>query len=87
MSTHQHSETPTLIHTMDELEAGEVAVELDDKEPQEVLAWSIDRFGNELGICSSFQAEGCAAHRHGAQDRSQHSRVYDRYRPPAAGDL
>ena len=44
---------------MDELEAGEVAVELDDKEPQEVLAWSIDRFGNELGICSSFQAEGC----------------------------
>ena len=44
---------------MDELEAGEAAVELDDKEPQEVLAWSIDRFGNELGICSSFQAEGC----------------------------
>ncbi len=44
---------------MDELEAGEAAVELDDKEPQEVLAWSLDRFGAELGICSSFQAEGC----------------------------
>jgi len=44
---------------MDELEAGEVAVELDAQEPQEVLAWAIDRFGSELGICSSFQAEGC----------------------------
>ncbi len=34
---------------MDELEAGEAAVELDDKEPQEVLAWAIERFGRELG--------------------------------------
>ena len=59
MSTHHETQAPKLIHVMDELEAGEVAVELDDKEPQEVLAWSIDRFGNELGICSSFQAEGC----------------------------
>jgi hypothetical protein len=39
MSTHQEIEAPKLIHVMDELEAGEVAVELDDKEPQEVLAW------------------------------------------------
>ena len=53
------SEKPELSLIMDELEAGEAAVELDDKEPQEVLAWSIDRFGSELGICSSFQAEGC----------------------------
>lgn len=45
---------------MDELEAGEVAVELDDKEPQDVLAWAIERFGRSLGICSGFQAEGCA---------------------------
>jgi len=44
---------------MDELEAGEAAVELDDKEPQEVLAWSIERFGDRMGLCSSFQAEGC----------------------------
>jgi len=44
---------------MDELEAGEAAVELDDKSPQEVLSWSIDRFGSRLAICSSFQAEGC----------------------------
>jgi phosphoadenosine phosphosulfate reductase len=44
---------------MDELEAGEAAVELDALEPQEVLAWAIERFGRRLGICSSFQAEGC----------------------------
>ncbi len=44
---------------MDELEAGEAAVELDDKEPQEVLAWTIERVGNRMGICSSFQADGC----------------------------
>ncbi|MGH7907713.1 MAG: phosphoadenosine phosphosulfate reductase family protein, partial [Candidatus Binataceae bacterium] len=44
---------------MDELEAGEAAVELDDKEPRDVVAWAIERFGGRLGICSSFQAEGC----------------------------
>jgi thioredoxin-dependent adenylylsulfate APS reductase len=44
---------------MDELEAGEAAVELDDKEPQEVLEWAIARFGRDAAICSSFQAEGC----------------------------
>src|SRR6266849_11100379 len=53
-------ETPELSLIMDELEAGEAAVELDDKEPQEVLAWAIEKFGRRLGICSSFQAEGCA---------------------------
>ena len=55
MSTHQETEAPKLIHVMDELEAGEVAVELDDKEPQEVLAWSIDRFGNELGALAGLE--------------------------------
>jgi thioredoxin-dependent adenylylsulfate APS reductase len=44
---------------MDELEAGEAAVELDDKEPQEVITWAIEKFGRNLGICSSFQADGC----------------------------
>ncbi len=48
-----------ICHPMDELEAGEVALELDDKEPQEVLAWALSRFGRRVGICSSFQAEGC----------------------------
>jgi phosphoadenosine phosphosulfate reductase len=47
-------------YLMDELEAGEAAVELDDQEPQDVLGWAIEKFGRQLGICSSFQAEGCA---------------------------
>src|SRR5713226_6621873 len=47
-------------YLMDELEAGEIAVEYDDKDPQEVLGWAIERFGRNLSICSSFQAEGCA---------------------------
>jgi thioredoxin-dependent adenylylsulfate APS reductase len=45
---------------MDELEAGEAAVELDDQEPQAVLAWAIEKFGRRLGLCSSFQADGVA---------------------------
>ena len=53
-------EAPELSLIMDELEAGEAAVELDDKEPQEVLGWAIERFGRELAICCSFQADGCA---------------------------
>ena len=55
ISMEAHSEQ----NLMDELEAGEAAVELDDKEPQEVLAWAIEKFGRRLGICSSFQADGC----------------------------
>lgn len=46
-------------YLMDELEAGEAAVELDGQEPQEVLGWALEKFGSQLGICSSFQAEGC----------------------------
>jgi len=53
-------EAQTEHYLMDELEAGEAAVELDDKEPQEVLAWAIEKFGRRLAICSSFQADGCA---------------------------
>ncbi len=55
----EETQTGPAADLMDDLEAGEVAVELDDKEPREVLAWAIDRFGSALGICSSFQVEGC----------------------------
>jgi len=46
-------------YLMDELEAGEASVDLDDKEPQEVLAWAIEKFGQSMAICSSLQAESC----------------------------
>jgi phosphoadenylyl-sulfate reductase (thioredoxin) len=45
---------------LDEFEAGELAVELDDKEPQEVIAWTLDRFGDRAAVCTSFQNDGMA---------------------------
>src|SRR3712207_5750516 len=47
--------------TFDEWEAGELSVEYDDHEPQEVLAWAMETFAPErLAICTSFQADGMA---------------------------
>lgn len=45
---------------LDEWEAGEIALELDDKDPQEVLRWGIERFGDRLAISTSFQSDGMA---------------------------
>jgi phosphoadenosine phosphosulfate reductase len=44
----------------DDFEAGQLAVELDDKEPQEILAWSLETFGDRVSICTSFQSDGMA---------------------------
>ena len=45
---------------LDEFEAGQLAVELDFAEPQEILRWGIERWRRRLAICTSFQAEGMA---------------------------
>jgi phosphoadenosine phosphosulfate reductase len=45
---------------LDEFEAGQLAVELDDATPQEVIAWALERWGSQVAICTSFQAEGMA---------------------------
>jgi thioredoxin-dependent adenylylsulfate APS reductase len=45
---------------LDEREVAAVAAELDGREPQEVLRWGIERFGNRLAICTSLQADGMA---------------------------
>jgi phosphoadenosine phosphosulfate reductase len=42
---------------LDDYEVGELAVLFDDKPPEEILAWAIERFGRRLAICSSMQAE------------------------------
>ena len=42
----------------DDLEIGEIAIELDDKEPQEVIAWAIDTFGDRVAVVTALQAEG-----------------------------
>lgn len=43
---------------MDDYEAGELAVRFEDEEPEDVLEWAFDRFGEEkFALISSFQAE------------------------------
>jgi phosphoadenosine phosphosulfate reductase len=44
----------------DDLEIGEIAIELDDREPQEVIAWALDTFGDALAVVTALQAEGMA---------------------------
>ncbi|MFP5287293.1 MAG: phosphoadenosine phosphosulfate reductase family protein, partial [Thermoanaerobaculia bacterium] len=45
---------------LDEFEAGQLAVEFDDATPQEVIGWALERWGSQVAICTSFQAEGMA---------------------------
>src|ERR671933_2434304 len=46
---------------LDEWEAGELSVEYDDHEPEEVIAWALDTFARErVAICTSFQTDGMA---------------------------
>lgn len=46
---------------LDEWEAGELAVEYDDREPQEVIRWALETFAPErVAICTSFQIDGMA---------------------------
>ena len=44
----------------DEYEAGELAVQYDDQEPQEVIRWTLETFGSRAAICTSFQMDGMA---------------------------
>jgi phosphoadenosine phosphosulfate reductase len=45
---------------LDEFEAGQIAVELDFATPQEVLGWTLERWGSKVAISTSFQADGMA---------------------------
>jgi len=43
---------------LDDLEAGQLAVDYDDRQPEDVIEWAFDRFGEErFALVSSFQAE------------------------------
>src|SRR5690348_5506214 len=47
--------------TFDEWEIGELGVEYDDQEPQEVIRWALETFPQErIAVCTSFQADGMA---------------------------
>jgi thioredoxin-dependent adenylylsulfate APS reductase len=45
---------------IDELEAGELAIEFEGEDPQALLEWAIDRFSPRLAISAAFQAEDTA---------------------------
>src|SRR5581483_10544736 len=43
---------------LDELEIGEIAVELDLEEPEEVIAWGLETFDERVAVVTGMQAEG-----------------------------
>ena len=49
-----------MIELIDELEAGELAVEFEGAEPQELLAWGLERFAPRIGLSTAFQVDGVA---------------------------
>jgi phosphoadenosine phosphosulfate reductase len=42
----------------DDLEIGELAVELDDQEPEDVIEWALETFGDDVAIVTALQADG-----------------------------
>jgi thioredoxin-dependent adenylylsulfate APS reductase len=43
---------------LDDFEAGQLAVEFDDATPEELIEWTLERWGANAAFCTSFQAEG-----------------------------
>jgi phosphoadenosine phosphosulfate reductase len=48
------------VELLDELEAGELSVEFEGAEPQELLEWALDRFSPRIGLSTAFQVDGVA---------------------------
>ena len=42
----------------DDLEIGEIALELDDQEPEDVIEWALDALGDRIAIVTALQADG-----------------------------
>ncbi len=43
---------------LDELEAGELSIEFEGAEPQELLEWALERFSPRIAISTAFQTDG-----------------------------
>ena len=43
---------------IDELEAGELSVAFEGEEPEEVIAWGLERFSPKLALSTAFQVDG-----------------------------
>jgi 3'-phosphoadenosine 5'-phosphosulfate sulfotransferase (PAPS reductase)/FAD synthetase len=46
------------VDVLDDLEAGELAVEFEGEEPEVVIEWAIERFSPSLSISTAFQTDG-----------------------------
>jgi len=44
----------------DDLEIGEIALDLDDQEPQDVVEWALETFNDRIAIVTALQADGMA---------------------------
>ena len=42
----------------DDLEIGEIAVDLDDQEPEDVIEWALEALGDRVAIVTALQADG-----------------------------
>ena len=48
------------VDLLDELEAGDLSVEFEGAEPQELLEWALERFAPAIAISTAFQVDGVA---------------------------
>jgi phosphoadenosine phosphosulfate reductase len=48
------------VELIDELEAGELSVELEGEEPETVLEWALERFSPRIALSTAFQVDGVA---------------------------
>lgn len=42
----------------DDLEIGEISVELDDQEPEDVIAWALEELGDRIAVVTALQVDG-----------------------------
>lgn len=44
----------------DDLEIGEIAIDLDDQEPEDAIQWALDALGDRVAVVTALQADGMA---------------------------
>ncbi len=42
----------------DDLEIGEIAIDLDDQEPEDAIAWALEELGDRVAVVTALQADG-----------------------------
>src|ERR1700755_2782676 len=54
----QEGRLPVSVELLDDLEAGELSVEIEGEEPEAVIEWAIERFSPSISISTAFQTDG-----------------------------